>query len=148
MKKAILFLSIALMVCVAGCAKKPENETANSNTASFQAPEPVDQGDGSNIMTTTAPNGIKSEVRTFLQGTLIQISRASWPDGRQAATVRFRDGRAVDLKEAADIEQAMTASSETMVAIAFKTAGVTNPQTVATNSNAAPPEKAGKKSKN
>jgi hypothetical protein len=148
MKKAILFLSIVLMVSVAGCAKKPENETTNSNTAIFQAPEPVDQADGSNVTTTTAPNGIKSEVRSFPQGALIQISRASWPDGRQAATVRFRDGRTVDLKEAADIEQAMTASSETIVAIALKTAGVANTQTAATNSNTVPSEKAGKKGKN
>jgi len=148
MKKAFLFLFIALMVCIAGCAKNPGNETTNSNTAIFQAPEPVDQADGSNITTTTAPNGIKSEVRSFPQGALIQISRATWPDGRQAATVRFRDGRAVDLKDSADIEQTMTASSETIVAIALKTAGVANTPVTAANSNTTPSAKADKKGKN
>lgn len=147
MKKAILFLFVALMVCAAGCAKNPGNEstTSNSNTAIFQAPEPVNQSDGSEVTTTTAPNGIKSEVRSFREGTLIQVSRATWPDGRQAATVRFRDGRSVDLTDATDIEQAMTASSETIVASAVKTGGLPNPP--ATTASKAPDEKAGKKGK-
>lgn len=141
MKKAIIFLFIALPLMVAGCAKNPGSPTANSNTGTYNAPEPVDQADGSTITTTSAPNGIKSEVRFFQQGVLIQISRATWPDGRQAATVRFRDGRAVDLKEAADIEQSMTASSETMAAIALKTAGVPAPANPSDKASAAKPEK-------
>jgi hypothetical protein len=140
MKQAILFFFIGCLLLVAGCAKNPGNEAANSNAAPYQAPAPVDQADGSNITTTSAPNGMKSEVRSFPQGALIQISRATWPDGRQAATVRFRDGRAVDLREAADIEQAMTASSETMVAIALKTAGVPSPQ-ASSNTNKTTPVK-------
>jgi hypothetical protein len=147
MKKAILFLSIALMLVLAGCAKDPDKGAANSNAALFEAPVPVDQADGSNITTTTAPNGIKSEVRSFPQGQLIQISRASWPDGRQAATVRFRDGRTVDLQDTADIEQVMTASSDTIVAIALKKMGATNTQATL-NSNQAAKDKEGKKGKN
>jgi hypothetical protein len=140
MKQAILFLFIGSLLLLAGCAKNPNSQTTNANAAPYQAPEPVAQTDGSDITTTSAPNGIKSEVRSFPQGALIQISRATWPDGRQAATVRFRDGRAVDLKEAADIEQAMTASSETMVAIALKTAGVPVPQ-AGDNANKTSPAK-------
>jgi hypothetical protein len=144
MKQAILFLCIGSLLLVAGCAKNPNSQTANSNTGTYNAPEPVDQSDGSNITTTSAPNGIKSEVRSFPQGALIQISRATWPDGKQAATVRFRDGRAVDLKEAADIEQAMSASSETMVAIALKTAGMPSPQ-ANDNANKSGPAKPAKR---
>jgi hypothetical protein len=149
MKKAILFLFVALMVFAAGCAKNPGSDTttANSNTAIFQAPEPVNQSDGSDITTTTAPNGFKNEVRSFREGTLIQISRATWPDGRQAATVRFRDGRAVDLTDPADIEQAMTASSETIVASAVKTGGLPNTPATTASSNKTPGEKAGTKGK-
>lgn len=145
MKKAILFLSIALLLVFAGCAKEPGKEAANSNTAIFEAPAPVDQADGSNI-TTNESNGIKSEVRSFPQGVLIQISRASWPDGRQAASVRFRDGRTVDLQDAAEVEQVMTASSETIVAMALKKMGIASTQ-AATNANQATDEKAAGKGK-
>jgi hypothetical protein len=140
MKQAILYLFIGSLLLLAGCAKNPNSQSTNSNAAPYQAPEPVAQSDGSDITTTSAPNGIKSEVRSFPQGVLIQISRATWPDGRQAATVRFRDGRAVDLKEAADVEQAMTASSETMAAIALKTAGLASPQ-ASDNANRTKPGK-------
>jgi hypothetical protein len=136
MKKAILFLSLALMLLFAGCAKEPGKETANSN-AGYEVPVAVEQADGSNITTSIAPNGIKSEVRAFPQGPLIQISRATWPDGRRAATVRFRDGRTVDLQDAADTEQVMTASSETISSIALKIMGATNTQPKAADSNKA-----------
>lgn len=144
MKQAILFLFIGCLLLLTGCAKNPNSQTANANAAPYQAPEPVAQTDGSDITTSDTPNGYKTEVRSFPQGALIQISRATWPDGKQAATVRFRDGRAVDLKEAADIEQAMTASSETMVAIALKTAGVPVPQT-SDNTNKTSPAQPQKK---
>ena len=126
MKYAVLLLSIALLL--AGCAKDPGKDAANSNTPLYEAPQPVDQADGSNITTTSAPNGITSEVRSFPQGVLIQISRATWPDGRQAATVRFRDGRTVDLHDRADTELVMTATSEIIAAMALKTMGVSDTQ--------------------
>ena len=147
MKKAILFLSIALLLVFAGCAKDPGKEAANANASTYGVPLPVDQEDGSTITTATAPNGLKSEVRHFPQGVLIQISRATWPDGKRAATVRFRDGRTVDLQDAADTEQVMTASGEAIAAIALKIMGVTNPQATS-NSNKATGEKEGKKGKN
>jgi hypothetical protein len=148
MKKAILLLCLSAALLVAGCAKNPGSETANTNAAPYQAPEPVNQEDGSNITTASAPNGIKSEVRSFPQGVLIQISRATWPDGRQAATVRFRDGRAVDLKEPADIEQSMTASGETMAAIALRTAGFPDSPATPANGNKTNAAKADKKGSN
>jgi hypothetical protein len=132
---------------LAGCARDPGKEAANSNAALYEAPVPVAQADGSDITTTIAPNGTKAEVRSFPQGQLIQISRASWPDGRQAATVKFRDGRTVDLQDTAEIEQVMTASSDTIAAIALQKMGVTNPQ-VTTNANQATDEKGGGKGKN
>jgi hypothetical protein len=145
MKHAILFLSIALVLVFAGCAKEPAKETAGSNVAAYETPTPVDQADGSTITTATAPNGTKSEVRAFPQGILIQISRATWPDGRRVATVRFRDGRAVDLQNAADTEQVMTASSETIAAIALKTAGLSDTQPKAADANKESGKKEGKK---
>jgi hypothetical protein len=148
MKNAILFFILALALAFVGCAKTPAtgSKDANANVAPVETIEPVEQSDGSQIMTVTSPNGIKSEVRHFSTGVLVQISRAIWPDGRRAVSVRFRDGRAVDLYEAADIEQAMTASSETMAAIALKAMGASGNQPSVANSNQPTDKKEEKKS--
>ncbi|MBI3651254.1 MAG: hypothetical protein HY231_09440 [Acidobacteria bacterium] len=122
MKKAILFFTIALTLTLLGCSKEAKN---NENAAPYVSAEPMNQTDGSTLTTSTAPNGIKSEVRFFPIGEVVQVSRASWPDGRRVATVIFRDGRSVDLQDPADTEQVITASNEAIAALALKVMGTT-----------------------
>ena len=122
MKKAILLFTLAGLAALAGCAKNPTPET-NANASHYEAAEPVAQADGSSILSTTSPSGFKSEVRNFPSGEVVQVSRASWPEGRRVVTVKFRDGRSVDLQDPADYDQVMTASNETIAAIARKAMG-------------------------
>jgi hypothetical protein len=122
MKKAILFFTLAGLAAFAGCAKNPSPE-ANANASHYEAAEPVTQADGSSILSSTSPSGIKSEVRYFPTGEVVQVSRASWPEGRRVATVKFRDGHSVDLTDPADNDQVMTASNEAIAAIARKAMG-------------------------
>jgi hypothetical protein len=147
MKKAILLVPIALMLGFAGCAKNPSRD-ANTNATAYQAAEPVTQEDGSSILTSTSPNGIKSEVRYFPTGEVIQVSRATWPEGRRVATVKLRDGHSVDLLDPADTDQVITASNETIAAIARKALGITSAPAKSANANATGDQKAAKKGKN
>jgi hypothetical protein len=145
MKKAILFCSIIVMLIFGGCAKNPAKD-ANTNAAPYVSAEPVTQEDGSMIMTSTSPNGIKSEVRYFPTGEVAQVSRATWPEGRRVATVRFRDGRTVDLPDPAENDQVMTAPNEAIAALAIKVMGASGVPAKAANTT--PPAKADKRGKN
>jgi hypothetical protein len=152
MKKAILLFMIALLLGLAGCAKNP-SQSANANATAYQSAEPVTQQDGSTITTSVSPNGIKSEVRYFPTGEVVQVSRATWPEGRRIATVKFRDGRTVDLQDVADSDQVMTAANEAIATIALKVMGVSSAPAKAANTNSAvgqkdSPAKAQKKGKN
>ena len=86
-------------------------------------PIETQQSDGSTL-TTTEANGIKSEVRFFPKGDVVQVSRASRPDGRRFVSVKFRDGRTADLRELADIDRAIEVSNEEIAAMALKALGV------------------------
>ena len=121
MKKAVLFFALLSLTILAGCAKEPSKENA-SKTAStpYATAQPTEQTDGSTVTVSESDNGIKSEVRYFPKGDVAQVSRATWPDGRRAVTVIFRDGNTVALQERADIDQAIEASNEAITAIAKK----------------------------
>jgi hypothetical protein len=140
-KKAVLFFALLSLTMLAGCAKDPTKENA-SKTAStpYATAQPTEQADGSTLTVSETDNGIKSEVRFFPKGDVAQVSRATWPDGRRAVAVIFRDGTTVALQERADIDQAIEASNEAIAAIAkkamavggsAKTAPVTTPEDVA-----------------
>jgi hypothetical protein len=141
MKKALLLFSIAVLFGFAGCAKNPSTD-ANANAAPYEAAQPVSQEDGSMILASTSSTGIKSEVRYFPTGEVAQVSRATWPEGRRVATVRFRDGRTVDLADPADNDQVMTASNEAIAALARKVMGVSSaPPAKEANANTATGQK-------
>ena len=122
MKKAVLFFALLSLTMLAGCAKDPTKDNASKTASStpYATAQPTAQPDGSTVTVSESDNGIKSEVRFFPKGDVAQVSRASWPDGRRAVTVIFRDGNTVALQERADIDQAIEASNEAIAAIAKK----------------------------
>ncbi len=124
MQKAVLCFAIVSLSMMAGCAKDPAKEKA-SNTAPYVSAQPVEQADGSTLTVSESENGIRSEVRYFQQGEIAQVSRATWPDGRRAASVIFRDGNTVSLQERSDIDQAIEVSNEAIAATAKKVMAVT-----------------------
>jgi len=127
MKKAVLFFALLSLTMLAGCAKNPtkENGSKTASSTPYETAQPTEQADGSTLTVAETDNGIKSEVRFFPKGEVVQVSRATWPDGRRAATVKFRDGSGVDLQERADIDQVIEASNEAIAAIAKKAMAVT-----------------------
>lgn len=124
MKTAIFILLIAIAIVAAGCAKEPAKDEASS-TPNYTAQD-TPQADGSTLSVTEA-NGVKSEVRTFPQGDVIQVSRATRPDGRRHATVKMRDGRSADLQDRSDIDRIIEMTSAEIAAAALKVLAASAP---------------------
>ena len=127
MKKAVLCFALASVSMLAGCAKDPSGGygSKSDSSAPYATAQPTAQADGSTLTVSETDNGIKSEVRYFQKGEVAQVSRATWPDGRRSATVILRDGSTVTLQDRADIDQAIEAPVETIVAAAKKVMAAT-----------------------
>jgi hypothetical protein len=123
MKKVILIFILASLALAVGCSGKPEAETANASAAASSAAEPEVQPDGTTLMVNESKNGIKSEIKMFPEGALLQVVRASWPDGRRVATVKMRNGYSVDLQDKTDIDRALEMSGDELVAAVNKIPG-------------------------
>ncbi len=123
MKKVILIFILASLALAVGCNGKPEAESANASAAASSAAEPVVQPDGTTLMVNESKSGIKSEIKMFPEGALLQVVRASWPDGRRVATVKMRNGYSVDLQDKTDIDRALEMSGDELVAAVNKIPG-------------------------
>ncbi len=123
MKRVILVFILAVAAGAFGCSEKPSAESANTNAAANNSVNPEIRADGSTLMVAEGNNGIKSEIKTFPTGAIIQVSRASWPDGRRVATVKMRNGYSVDLQDRADIDRAIEMSSDEVIAAVSKIPG-------------------------
>ena len=112
--KGFLFLSVmALSLLVINCSTEaPRNANAASGT--------VEKPD-STIVTSTASDGTKSEVRTFKSGDVASVTRVTRTGGQRTATVEFRDGRKVEIKDDSAIERAMDDTTEVVAKTANKT---------------------------
>src|SRR5215208_4924344 len=110
MKKFILLFIIASLALAVGCSGKPEADSANAAAAASATPETEIKPDGTTLLVNESKSGIKSEIKTFPEGALLQVVRASWPDGRRVATVKMRNGYSVDLQDKNDIERAIEMS--------------------------------------
>ena len=110
--------SIALTI---GCGGKPSTESANA--AANNSVDPTVLADGTTLMVVESPSGIKSEVKTYPTGAVIQLTRVTRPDGRRDATVKMRNGYTVDLQDRDDIDRAIEMSSEGLVAAVKKIPG-------------------------
>jgi hypothetical protein len=81
----------------------------------------VVKADGSTVQTTIATDGTKSEVRTFPAGEVTRVTRTTRPTGTREVVVEYRDGRKNEIKDESDIERAMDATGDAIVAAADKT---------------------------
>ncbi|MGI8782751.1 MAG: hypothetical protein ACR2L2_03755 [Acidobacteriota bacterium] len=110
--KLMLCLSLALVVVGAvGCNKADD--------------QVVVRDDGSTVEIQTAPDGTKTEVRTFKSGDVVRVTRTTPTTGRRTARVELRDNRTVDLDDDSAIENAMEATGDAIAAAAVKTWEVT-----------------------
>jgi hypothetical protein len=142
MKKVILIFIITSLALAVGCSGKPEAESASANAAASSAAEPEIQADGSILLVNESKSGIKSEIKTFPEGVLLQVVRASWPDGRRVATVKMRNGYSVDLQDRNDIERAIEMSGDELVTAVKKIPGAAEYATTPTAPTVTKPQEA------
>ena len=140
MNKIIFVLILAVVLAAAGCSKSSEE---SPNAAANNVVSPEVQPDGTTMMIAEGQNGLKSEVKTFPTGIIIQVTRVSKPDGTRTATVRLRNGYSTDLQDRADIDRAIEMTSDELVAAVKKVPGAAEYATAAPTptSNAAPESK-------
>lgn len=119
---SVLGLSIALSV---GTAAFAQTEGHNHASQSNQSQPKVTKSDGSMVEIVIAPDGTKTEVRTFKTGDIARITRTTQSNGTRAVIVEYRDGRKADLTDENDIEQAMDATADTIIMAADKALSVT-----------------------
>ena len=120
MKRVMFVFIIAALTFAAACSDKSSVE---SEAAASKSAEPVMQPDGTTLMVAETDSGIKSELKTFPNGVLIQVARVTRPDGRRIATVKLRNGYTVDLQDLYDIDRAIEMSSDELVAAVKKIPG-------------------------
>jgi hypothetical protein len=123
MKTVILIFIIAVVGLAAGCSEKPSSESANTNAALSSSPETEVKPDGTTLMVNESKSGIKSEIKTFPEGALLQVVRVSWPDGRRVATIKMRNNYSVDLQDKNDIDRAIEMSGDELIAAVKKIPG-------------------------
>jgi len=124
---SVLGLTIALSVGTAAVAQtEGHNHQSQSNQSQNNQSQPkVTKSDGSVVEVVIAPDGTKTEVRTFKTGDIARITRTTGSDGLRAVVVEYRDGRKADLTDENDIEQAMDATADVMLTAADKAFSVT-----------------------
>lgn len=108
MKYTLLTVIFALALAAFGCAD------GNKDLRATKSDQSAVKQDGSTVVVSTEPGGIKSEVRTFPSGEVARVTRITRPDGSQKAVVEFRDGRTTELSEKSDIDSLMDASAESI----------------------------------
>jgi hypothetical protein len=116
---SILIFVSALSLAALGCHQAAEPENTNSSAA--QAAREVEKEDGSTVAVVDAPDGTKTEVRSFKTGEVARVTRTTRPGGGRSATVELRDGRKAELEDEGDIERAMDATADALTAAANKT---------------------------
>ena len=109
---SVLGLTIALSF---GTAAFAQTEGHSHQAQSSQSPSKVTKSDGSTVEIVVAPDGTKTEIRTFETGDIARITRTTHSDGMRAVVVEYRDGRKADLTDENDIEQAMDATADVML---------------------------------
>ena len=132
MKAACILVLLALTALAAGCGKESSKE---ADPATTNLPVETKQDDGSTL-TVREAKGLKTEVRMFADGEVRQVTRGSRPNGRRTASIVLQDGRTVDLRDPADIDRAIEASSAEVTAFARKALGETGAQPANTNTQA------------
>src|SRR5512138_4899 len=118
MRRAIFMTLMALIISTFGCAEANKNSSPDLTRA--QPAREGRQADGSMVTISTAPDGTKTETRTFESGEVAQVTRTTNPDGTQRAVVEYRDGRSVELKDDDDIGSLMETSADHIAAAADK----------------------------
>ena len=94
---------VALSLLVIGCATDGTRYAAEG----VKEVAGTVEKDDSTIVTSTAADKTKTEVRTFKSGEVARVTRVTRADGERTATVEFRDGRKVELEDDSAIERAM-----------------------------------------
>ena len=120
---AIIIILLALSFSAVGC--NDANNNAHSDLARTQPAKPGRQADGSIISISTAPDGTKTETRTFESGEIARVTRTTQADGSKRAVVEYRDGRNVELKDDNDIGSLMETSADHIRAAADKALSAT-----------------------
>lgn len=110
---AVLGLSLLLSLGTVGFAQTASHNHSQDN-------QTITKSDGSVVEMVIAPDGTKTEVRTFKTGDVARITRTTQTDGTRTVIVEYRDSRQVDLTDENDIEQAMDATADTMLMAADK----------------------------
>src|ERR1700754_197420 len=122
MKPVITILLFALTLSAFGCSEATKSSNPDRSHAQ---PSAGPQADGSTVTISTAPNGLKSEVRTFESGEIARVTRMTYPNGTNRAVVEYRDGRAVELKDENDIGSLMDTSADHIRSAADNAAAAT-----------------------
>ncbi|HJQ71074.1 MAG TPA: hypothetical protein VKA70_19015 [Blastocatellia bacterium] len=124
MKRILSVLGLAIALSF-GTAAFAQTEGHTHHAQAAQSPSKVTRSDGSTVETVIAPDGTKTEVRVFQTGDIARITRTTKEGDVRAVVVEYRDGRKVDLTDENDIEQAMDATADVMLAAADKAINVT-----------------------
>jgi hypothetical protein len=111
----ILLLAVVVMLGSAACGAGDDGDKAVENQNRIEKP------DGSIVETHLAPDGTKTEVRTFKDGEVFRVSRITRPSGDKKVLVEFRDNRTAVSDEESDFEQAMDATGDAIATSAKKT---------------------------
>src|SRR5687767_294211 len=101
---SVLGLTIALSFgTVAFAQTEGHSHHAQSSQQSSPSPSKMTKSDGSTVEIVVAPDGTKTEIRTFETGDIARITRTTLSDGMRAVVVEYRDGRKADLTDENDI---------------------------------------------
>jgi hypothetical protein len=118
LRLALVTFLLALTLGAIGCADARRDSNSDLNHA--QQGSPVRQADGSTIMTSTSPDGKKTETRTFASAEIASVTRTTYPDQTQRGVVEYSDGRTVEIKDDHDIGALMETSVDDIKAVASK----------------------------
>ncbi|HEX8090167.1 MAG TPA: hypothetical protein VF762_15005, partial [Blastocatellia bacterium] len=91
---------------------------ANANVA--RSEKEVEKEDGSVVVVSTSPNGIRTEARSFPSGDVARVTRITATNGRRRALVEFRDARSAEMKDENEIDRVIEAPADTVRAAAIK----------------------------
>lgn len=123
MRLGLITLLIGLTLGAYGCADSGRD--SHNDGARAQKGSEVRQADGSTITISTAPDGKKTETRTFASAEIASVSRTTYPDQTQRGVVEYSDGRTVEIKDRNDIGALMETSVENIKAVASKALATT-----------------------
>lgn len=115
MKLTLLFLICVLTFGAAGCSS---NSSDSVNASLPKSEKDVEKEDGSTVSVSTAPNGTKTEARTFPSGDVARVTRITSPNGRRRALVEFRDTRVIEMRDGNEVDRVIEASADTVRAAA------------------------------